>query len=84
MPIPSEKIKEDVELDRKWRPKKNVLSFLSDTTDQGQTKGNANFFNLLIGIFEALAWLWLYLLLTGVVIALTGIIYFLCEVLPKR
>ncbi len=83
MPIPSEKIKEDVELNRKWRPKRNVLSFLSDTSDRKQG-GDDYFLNLLKGIFASLAWLWLYLLLTGVVLALAGIIYFLCEYLPKH
>jgi len=35
-------------------------------------------------VARELAWLWLYLFLTAVVIALIGILYFLCEVLPRR
>lgn len=83
MPIPSEKIKEDVELDRKWRPKRNVLSFLSDTSDRKQG-GDDYFLNLLKGIFEALAPLWFLLFLFGVVSVMVAILYYLCEVLPNH
>ena len=83
MPISSERIRENVELDEKWKPKRNILNFFSHTAGQRRT-GRYDFFELLRGIFESLMPLWILLFLFGVVSVMVAIIYFFCEYLPKH
>lgn len=78
-----EEIREDVELNEKWQPKRNILNFFSHTAGQRRT-GRYDFFELLRGIFESLMPLWFLLFLFGVVSVMVAIIYFFCEYLPKH
>jgi hypothetical protein len=92
MPLQSDKVRENVELDENWRPKSGEGRARRAHPGAPIKSAKTGFLaGLLEGIvdmleelFEALFPVWILLFFAAIVVAMVAILYYLCEVLPKH
>jgi hypothetical protein len=76
MMMKPEEIRENIELGEDWRPKAGIR-------EGGDSRSGARP-GFLSWLFEALFPLWMYLIGAAGVAAFVAVLYYICEVLPKR